>query len=280
MRSYFVSAALFFIAAVSAQQQKEILLYFDSGSYSLAPNGVALLDTFFVNDSITVHSIAIKGFCDDIGAENDNQALSVKRAQSTAAYIRSLSDKDNISISGKGEIQLAGDREANIQRQQNRKVSVLVSYTPNPKTETPTVKKPADVDLFEGYKMPGENLAKGDKFILRQLVFIASTTVFENAEACEAELEKYVQYFKANPEMKFEIHGHVCCISKSFRDARNIYTGKNNLSEDRAKRIYDYFIEKGIDKSRMLYKGFGRQFPRTDVAEKFNKRVEIVITQL
>ncbi len=279
MRHYLVSAALLFIGTLSAQQ-KEILLYFDSGSHLLTSQGEAMLDTFFVTDSITIDAITVEGYCDDIGQENDNLILSENRAKAVADYIHTLSDTNNISVIGKGELPLESAQDAAGQRQRHRKVSVLVSYTLVSENQKPNAKKPLDVDLFEGYKLPGEKLVQGDKFILRQLLFVASTTVFEDADTAEAELAKYVEYFKANPQMRFEIHGHVCCISHVFRDARNIYTGKNNLSEDRAKRIYDYFIEKGIDKSRMHYQGFGRQFPRPGVAEKFNKRVEIVITEI
>ncbi|AWA29354.1 hypothetical protein HYN48_04215 [Flavobacterium magnum] len=281
MRRHFLYAALLYLGTLSAQVgQKEILVYFDSGSHVISAEGASTLNALFVTDSLTINSVSVEGFCDDIGTEYDNLALSRKRAESVAEYIRTHAAIHDLSATGKGEIALNSAADALSQRQHNRRVAVVASYAVAPEEPKPVRSQPAAVDLFEGYKMPGENLSEGDKLILRQLVFVASTTVFEDAEACETELSRYVQYFKANPGINFEIHGHVCCISKSFFDARNIYTGKNNLSEDRAKRIYDYFIEKGIDKSRMAYKGFGRKFPRPGVAEKFNKRVEIVITKL
>jgi outer membrane protein OmpA-like peptidoglycan-associated protein len=281
MRYYCLSAAFFFISVLSAQQQKkEILVYFDSASHSLSAQEAAKLDTFFIQDSITVKSIALEGFCDDVGEENDNMVLSNDRAKSVSEYIRSSWDVADIRAIGKGEIPLINSADTALERQQNRKVSVAISYTLNPRSPKATVKKTADVDQYVGYKKLGDTLVAGDKLVFRHLIFIASTTVFENAEESESELEKYITYLKQNPQIRFEVHGHVCCISKSFRDARDIYTGKNNLSEARAKRIYEYLIEKGIDKSRMLYKGFGRQFPRLGLDEKFNKRVEIVITQI
>lgn len=280
MRYTLLSVTLFFITFLSAQtQEKEVSLFFDSGSDMLSVFEEAKLDSFFATDSIVVNSIALEGYCDDVGSEKDNLILSQNRAENVAAYVKSSQQIMDISTIGKGEIPLTGTLEIIQQRQSNRKVCVLISYTLNPKPKPATAKLP-EVDTYIGYKTLTDTLKTGDKLILKNLIFIASTTVFEDAEISEPELLKYVEYMKANPQIRFEIHGHVCCISKSFRDARNIYTGKNNLSVDRAKRIYDYFVEKGIDKSRMVYKGFGRQFPRTDVPEKFNKRVEIVITNL
>ncbi len=280
MRYLLLSSALLFITFLSAQtREKEVSLFFDFGSDLLSALEEAKLDSFFATDSVQVSAIRLEGFCDDVGSEADNLILSRGRAENVAAYIKSSQETTAISAVGKGEIPLKGNSEIIQQRQSNRKVSALISYTLTPKPKPATVKLP-EVDTYVGYKTLTDSLKTGDKLILRNLIFIGSTTVFEDPEVSEPELLKYAEYMKANPQIRFEIHGHVCCISKSFRDARNIYTGKNNLSVDRAKRIYDYFIEKGIDQSRMTYKGFGRQFPRTDVPEKFNKRVEIVITNL
>ena len=49
-----------------------------------------------------------------------------------------------------------------------------------------------------------------------------------------------------------------------------------NLSVARAKYVYDYFIEKGIDKSRMSYEGLAHSFPLGGSDDK-NRRVEILI---
>jgi hypothetical protein len=54
---------------------------------------------------------------------------------------------------------------------------------------------------------------------------------------------------KENPTLEILIGGHVCC----FNDMR--------LSVLRAKTIYDYLVENGIDKSRMKYKGYGLSKP-------------------
>ena len=77
----------------------------------------------------------------------------------------------------------------------------------------------------------------------------------------------------------FEIQGHVCCTKPTEKDGVDHDTGIRNLSVMRALQIYKYFIEKGIDKNRMTYKGMGGSFPLGGSFEK-NRRVEIEITKI
>ena len=58
--------------------------------------------------------------------------------------------------------------------------------------------------------------------------------------------------------MKVEIQGHVCCTG-SKADGLDTDTGYPNLSENRARAVYNFLIENGIDKSRLRYKGSGPQ---------------------
>ena len=56
------------------------------------------------------------------------------------------------------------------------------------------------------------------------------------------------------------------------------------LSVKRAAAVYEYLIEKGVDKSRMKYRGFGNKVPiadnETDEGRLLNRRVEIIIVGL
>jgi outer membrane protein OmpA-like peptidoglycan-associated protein len=61
-------------------------------------------------------------------------------------------------------------------------------------------------------------------------------------------------------------------------------TDKQDLSTQRAKAIKNFLLMKGIDESRVTYKGFGSSQPIFPIPEKdesqraANRRVEIVIT--
>ena len=201
--------------------------------------------------------IEISGFCDDIGAENYNLVLSQNRANAIRGVFSSLSffpDKI-ISVDGKGEVLLnvypSDDPE--IVRSLNRRVDVVVSYL-DPATVSETglnTSSPIvlnNVHFISGYSY----LTRGSKEILSSL---AKTLTKES--------------------FSFVIQGHVCCTEGKI-DAIDKRTKERNLSVARAKYVYDYFLEKGIEKSRMSYEGFGHRFPLGGSADK-DRRVEIVV---
>lgn len=99
------------------------------------------------------------------------------------------------------------------------------------------------------------------------------------------ELNKLYSFLEKNPSIKIEIDGHT--------DSRGSKELNQNLSENRAKAVYDYLISKGIAAQRLSYKGFGSTKPivpdeeinnmtSDDAKEKAyqqNRRVEYKIIQ-
>jgi len=79
-----------------------------------------------------------------------------------------------------------------------------------------------------------------------------------------------------NESFSFVIQGHVCCTEGEL-DAIDRRTKERNLSVARAKYVYDYFIEKGVDKNRMSYKGLAHRFPLGGSVDK-DRRVEIIVS--
>lgn len=83
--------------------------------------------------------------------------------------------------------------------------------------------------------------------------------------------------------LKIRLEGHICCLRNTTHDGYDYDTQEYRLSENRAKAVYDYLVEKGIDEERMQYKGFGISKPlvwpeRSFADENRNRRVEIRIT--
>ena len=116
------------------------------------------------------------------------------------------------------------------------------------------------------------NNIKNDTIInLSKLQFNNDKISFTN-EAF-AELELIVGILKSNPKFAIEIYGHT--------DNVGLETYNQPLSENRAKAVSDYLISKGIDKSRVSYKGYGSSRPiasnDTDEGRAKNRRVEIKI---
>lgn len=262
--------------AFSQEQHTEFTVYFETGSAEIPESSKTQLTTFFSNESIDVSSLSVFGYCDDIGSIADNLILSEERAEAVLAHLKNY-DLENISQEGKGEIALSENAIPDEkQRAKNRRATLSVNYTLLPEKEATLENN----EKTEGYKTFDDKLKVGDKVIVKQLLFDGSRTSFFNPEEAEAELMKIVEYFAKNPNINFEIQGHVCCISNAFKDARNIETGINNLSKARAEKIYNFFLSRGVSKDRMTHQGYGRQFPRKDVMESYNKRVEIVITKI
>ena len=78
-----------------------------------------------------------------------------------------------------------------------------------------------------------------------------------------------------NPELKIEISGHTCNMGSA-----NYNQG---LSERRAKAVYEYLIAKGVESSRLTYKGYGLTKPMVSndtLAGKIkNRRVEFKVIE-
>ena len=275
---------LFSIIGFSQNKKEEISILFESNSSEIASSETSKLTAFFTKPNIKILALIIEGFCDDIGNAESNAILSKKRATAVGDYIQNQYQISPEKIIGKGEIASGVDSfDPDLKaRVESRKVILCIEYTIQEKKNKtqPVIVKNNPPIVRLGYKTFDDVLAVGHQIIIENLIFEGSSTDFLDVEKADFELKKIVDFFQKNPNLKFEIHGHVCCISSSFRDARDNNTGLSNLSESRAQRIYHYFIENGIASERMLFKGFGRKFPRKGVTEHENKRVEIVISAI
>lgn len=86
-------------------------------------------------------------------------------------------------------------------------------------------------------------------------------------------ISNFADWLKTNSTIKIAIHGHT--------DNEGSYKTNMKLSDDRAKAVFDYLVELGIDASRMSYKGFGPGQPiasnNTPEGRAKNRRTEFVI---
>ena len=89
----------------------------------------------------------------------------------------------------------------------------------------------------------------------------------------ESDLELVIQFIKQHPQLKFEISGHT--------DSKG--TDENNmvLSRQRAKAVYNFLINKGVDAGRITYKGYGETRPQksneTEEGRQANRRIDFTI---
>lgn len=261
--------------------QKELTheVYFDTDKFEIPSTEESRLLLFISNlADIDIESIAIFGFCDDIGADSYNLKLSQQRANAIkTVFSNNEISEDLISnVDGKGRILLKIVEEKNVVkiRGLNRKVEIIV--TPKPpkkieitekKIEEPEKKKDAQ-ELLKG------DLKVGDKIVFDTILF--KTGYSQIMPESKKILESIANILVERKDIYFTVQGHVCC-TQNTRDAVDRKTNLRNLSEARAEFIYNYFAKKGVDKKRMRHIGMRRKFPLGG-DPKFDRRVEIIIT--
>ena len=116
-------------------------------------------------------------------------------------------------------------------------------------------------------------IKKGETMILRNIFFL--TDSYQLKASSSAELNKLIGFLNHNPGLKVEIRGHTDNVGDVDYNI--------GLSGKRAKSVYDYLIENGIDAHRLAYKGFGSSMPvaenDTGPGRAKNRRTEINILE-
>lgn len=294
MNKFHLLLCFIFIGFINyAQPLKQIKtekysVYFDFDKSVLTVDENQKLHNYIDNlGNIVLLSMALEGFCDDRGSVDYNRTLSEKRAKTVEKILIEMASKQK-NVEGKGKIELrivdVDAFELESKRLLNRRVDIYLEYFVNDyiNLDKPKDSLPTDVEINERVvKMKNfedEPLKAGDIIRLDQLFFEGGRAVL--LKKSKKQLSKMLKQIQDHPTMKFEIQGHVCCIDTDyFRDAVDEDTGINNLSESRAKAIFEYLIANGIAKERMTYKGYGRDFPLKG-KEKNNKRVEILLLDI
>ena len=261
----------------SSQSKLTHDVYFDTDKYDVPSTEKNRLLLFISTlTDIDIEAISIYGFCDDVGADDYNLILSQQRADAIKAIFSNneISESLITNVDGKGEILLKIINEKNLLkiRGLNRKVEIIVK----PKPKIVEVEKPIE-EIVKKKDVPEQikgTLKVGDKITFENILF--KTGYATVTPASKKILANIAKALVERDDIYFTIQGHVCCTQFS-RDAVNRRTKKRNLSEARAKYVYNYFVKKGVSKKRMRYMGMRRKFPLGG-DPKFDRRVEILIT--
>ncbi len=119
-------------------------------------------------------------------------------------------------------------------------------------------------------------LAKVEKeqtIVLRNVFFAYNS--YELLPESYPELQKVIEFMADNPRIKIEIGGHT--------DNRGYDEYNMNLSENRAKAVYDYLIDNRVKTSRLSYKGYSYTKPLnytdSDEARSQNRRTELRVVK-
>lgn len=94
---------------------------------------------------------------------------------------------------------------------------------------------------------------------------------WEIKESFLPELNTWVEFFHANPQVKAEIYGHTDSMGSAAYNQR--------LSEKRAQAVVNYLVDNGVGMERLAARGFGESKPvannDTQEGRQKNRRVEI-----
>jgi outer membrane protein OmpA-like peptidoglycan-associated protein len=148
-------------------------------------------------------------------------------------------------------------------------------------------KKRIITDSTSYYIVPLTSLKAGDKFVIPNIYFYANAPVFK--EQSFEELNKLAKYMNSN-NASILIAGHTNgnkYIAKDKRqtDEELAFSGTaKKLSKKRAEAVRDFLIKSGVQKNRIMIKGYGGKRPIVEEPKnrkegEKNMRVEIFITK-
>lgn len=149
--------------------------------------------------------------------------------------------------------------------------TTTTTTTTNQSTEKPKVDVIAPKKKIITPDLERSKITKGKVIQVNNLYFKADS--FRIKQNSYEALEEVYDFLMENPDVKIEVGGHTNGIPPhSFCD---------KLSGARAKAVIDFLIDKGIDKDRLSYKGYGKRKPiatnETKAGRNKNQRVEIKI---
>lgn len=198
--------------------------------------------------------IRLEAHCDTTGSMEYNDDLAQRRMDA----VISIMAKDRWNVSD-AQTKIYSERKAGTDKNYShdiyRRVDVIIQITPPTNAQLLSMK-------LNAFASDTAKITRIDLTIL----FHGGTTIMMRESIPEAKALK--DFLLAHPEIKADIHGHVCC-------------GDNYpLSLNRAKIITEFLMKQGVAGSRLTYQGHSNYQPKvwpetTDEERKQNRRVTI-----
>ena len=257
--------ALLFWGYLSAQERPIETVYFEFDKFNLPNNQIETIVNFIKRiDTAKVESIQIYGYCDDRGANQYNDELSRKRVLTVQNILteNGFNKSKIIVFEGKGRVILKKDEPENLYeiRSKNRRVDLFAVN-----------KNSFGNGIYNSFQ---ENHKVGDRIYLDNILFSLGSSKL--TEQSKKELDKIIILLQKHKTLEFEIKGHVCCTSELSSDAIDKETAERKLSVNRAKNVFKYLMDNGINSLRMRYSGLGNKFPLGQ-GDALDRRVEFLI---
>lgn len=137
---------------------------------------------------------------------------------------------------------------------------------------------PSGENSFQKIKL--DKIEVGNTIVIDNIYFHGGTAQFVSNSFTA--LRNLLNILKENPGLKIEIQGHVNKPLYVPNDQGESPQRLQNLSNERAFAVYEYLLKRGIEKERMLWKGYSNSkminpYARSDEEQQQNRRVEILI---
>ncbi len=266
-----LAIVIFIFITLPSFAQDKFVVYFDFGKDVLNKSSVDKLENW-INSNKNISVVGLSGFCDSVDTDQYNLKLSRRRIESVAAILNQHQIKiaQNVLLKSIGENFeqseiIFKNRKVEIYYEAVDQQSELKSTAPN---NTSAIKNP--IALEKQFT----KARKGDIIKIENINFhLDSEEVVSESQPLLFEL---YEVLKNNPGLKIEIHGHICC---------NPDINDTQLSFRRAKFIFTFLRNQGIELNRLGFKGFGSSRPIYKIPEqsvkeeRANRRVEILITE-
>ena len=278
---------------VTCHAQEQFTVYFDSKKSELITKENTKLDTW-ISENKSNKIVAIHGFTDEDGTNGFNDTLAQKRVNFIYNAVKNqIKIREDFKTRSFGESFIQSKNKA-----ENRRVIIyyilekdlqredeilgikkeIVEVKPKPEIvypekmvfENPNGTK-SEFHLDRAFMKKVGEAKVGEKLKIENLNFIINTFAVVNES--RGKMYELLLVLQKNPDLKIEIHGHLCCMP----------VDRTDLSTQRAKAIYNFLVHNEIQKERLSYKGFGSSQPIYPLPEKdekeraANRRVEILI---
>ncbi|MFM2231046.1 MAG: hypothetical protein RL607_2304 [Bacteroidota bacterium] len=274
-----------FLYGISLQAQEQFVVFFDSGKFETNPKESQKLQQW-IQTHKEVKILAIQGYTDEDGSSGYNDTLSRKRVDFIFKQVQGkVATREDYKAHSFGENFTQSKNKA-----ENRRATILYIEPKDFARENEILgikpvepEKPTEPQVIEEEAMNfPENATLEQKIQLARvgtLIRLKDINFYVNTFAVmpssKNSVDQLVNVLYNNPKLCIEIQGHICCVSKDYK----------NLSLDRARQIKRILVSEGINPERISVKGFGVSKPKFPIPEKSeaeaaqNRRVEILITQ-
>jgi outer membrane protein OmpA-like peptidoglycan-associated protein len=185
---------------------------------------------------------------------------------------------------------------ATLELYDNDTEALLASFTSNQQTGAYLISLPGGKNYMiavkaEDYLFHSENINVAESNVSREIInniklkkvevgqSIVLNNIFFDTGAATLRSESYAELgvlyalLINNPSLKIEISGHTDNVGSAASNLR--------LSEERARAVVAYLVERGIDRDRLTYKGYGFSKPiasnETASGRQMNRRTEFQI---